>query len=481
MDVERRGLLKGLAALGGASVLAKNADAQAPGSMPRTPNGQTLIKGGYVASLDPTIGEIDGADVLIEGSTIVDVGRNIRAPNAEIVDAREKFVMPGLIDTHRHTWETLTRSWISEGDLAVYIKVINGVLGARFRPEDVYIGNLLGALGAVNSGITTMLDWSHIMNSPAHADAAIRGLADSGIRGVFAYGDSKIPNADKLPGTEEARAADIRRVHKQYFQSDDQLLSFAVAGNSKAEKAIADIRLARELGLRTTMHVLYAGMVATLEKAGMLGPDLTFIHAVGSEATDDEYRMIAAHGGSISTSSGTEMMSGHGYPSAQRWLAHGLRPSFSVDNETRMPTDLFAQMRALVLSDHMLEIDRVRGTSVRPVLIPVRDILEFATLQGARATGLDSKVGTLTPGKRADIILVDLDDIGLIPSADPVASVVLRAHAGNVSWVFIDGKAKKRDGKLVDVDLADLRKLVDSSHDYLLGLAREAGVDIRRG
>jgi 5-methylthioadenosine/S-adenosylhomocysteine deaminase len=213
----------------------------------------------------------------------------------------------------------------------------------------------------------------------------------------------------------------------------------------------------------------------------MLGPDLTFIHAVGSEATDDEYRMIAAHGGSISTSSGTEMMSGHGYPSAQRWLAYGLRPSFSVDNETRMPTDLFAQMRALVLSDHMLEIDRVRGTSARPVLIPVRDILEFATHQGARATGLDSKVGTLAPGKRADIILVDLDDIGLIPSADPVASVVLRAHAGNVSWVFIDGKAKKRDGKLVNVDLADLRKLVNSSHDYLLSLAREAGVDIRRG
>jgi 5-methylthioadenosine/S-adenosylhomocysteine deaminase len=481
MEIGRRGLLKGLAAVGGATAFARSVDAQAPPSATGNGNGRTLIKGGYVASLDADIGELDGADVLIEGSTIVDVARNINASDAELVDAREKLVMPGLIDSHRHTWETLTRSWISECDLAVYIKVINGTLGAHFRPEDVYIGNLLGALGALNSGITTMLDWSHIMNSPAHADAAIAGLSDSGIRGVFAYGDSKIPNAEKAPGADEARAADIRRVQKQYFGNGDQLLSFAVAGNSKAEKAIADIKLARELGLRTTMHVLGAGMIAALEQAGVLGPDLTFIHAVGVEATDDEYRMMAAHGASISTSSGTEMMSGHGFPSAQRWLSHGLRPSFSVDNETRMPADLFAQMRALVLSDHMLEIERVRGTGARPVLIPVRDVLEFATIEGARATGLDSKVGTLTPGKRADIILVDLDDISLIPSADPVATVVLRAHAGNVSWVFVDGKVRKRHGKLVGIDTGHVRNLVDTSHEYLLGLAREARIDIHRG
>ena len=175
------------------------------------------------------------------------------------------------------------------------------------------------------------------------------------------------------------------------------------------------------------------------------------------------------------------MMSGHGFPSAQRWLAFGLRPSFSVDNETRMPSDLFAQMRALVLSDHMLETERTRKAGGRPVLIPVRDVLEFATIEGARATGLDRKVGTLTPGKRADIILIDLDDISLIPSADPVSTVVLRAHAGNVSWVFVDGKARKRDGKMVDVDSAKLRAMVDSSHNYLLGLAKAAGIDIRRG
>src|SRR6201999_668753 len=157
-----------------------------------------------------------------------------------------------------------------------------------------------------------------------------------------------------------------------------------------------------------------------------------------------------------------------------RWLQFGIRPSFSVDNETRMPSDLFAQMRALILSDHMLETERVRTSGGRPTLIPVRDVLEFATLEGARTTGLHDKVGTLTPGKRADIVLVDLDDISLIPAADPVATVVLRAHSGNISDVFVDGRARKRDGKLVDVDLARVRALVDQSHAYLRQKAQDA-------
>ncbi len=479
MAIARRTMLQGIVASGALSALASTAEAQAPAPAPA--NRRILIKGGYVISLDNSLGEVEGGDVLIDGGRIAEIGKNISAPDAEVVDAHAKVVLPGLIDTHRHTWETLTRSWISEGDLAVYQKVINGLLGPRFRPEDVYIGNLLGALGALNSGITTMLDWSHIMNSPAHADAAIKGLADSGMRSVFAYGYSPIPGFDAQPGAEERRTADLRRVHGQYFQSADQLMTLAVAGRNDVQKAIADIKLARELGLRTTLHITSPGKITALDKAGMLGPDLTYVHTVGREATDDEYKLMAAHGGTISTSSATEMMSGHGFPSAQRWLEHGLRPSFSVDNETRMPSDLFAQMRALVISDHMLESDRARKEGGRPTLIPVRDVLEFATIEGARATGLDKKVGTLTPGKRADLIVVDLDDISLIPSVDPVATVVLRVNTANVSWVFVDGKAKKRDGKLVDVDMAHVRSLVDSSNGYLLGLVRAAGINIRTG
>ncbi len=217
------------------------------------------------------------------------------------------------------------------------------------------------------------------------------------------------------------------------------------------EGTIADIKIARSLGLRTTIHTTRAGFVTALNEAGMLGPDLTHVHTVGIEATDDEYRLMAQHGGTISTSSATEIMSGHGF-SAQRAGLFGLRPSFSVDNETRVPSDLFMQMRALVMSDHMLETERVRKEGGRPILIPIRDVLGFATVEGARATALDKKTGTLHARRRADIAVVDLDDITLIPARDPVATVVLRAHAGHVSWVFVDGVAKKRAGKLVGFD-----------------------------
>jgi cytosine/adenosine deaminase-related metal-dependent hydrolase len=328
-----------------------------------------------------------------------------------------------------------------------------------------------------------MLDWSHVMNSPAHADAAIRGLADSGMRAVFAYGASAVPGADASDAVAQ-RAADIKRVQKQYFASENQLLTLAIAARSSptsVEPTIADIRLAREIGVRITMHATKAGVVAALDEAGMLGPDITCVHTVGLEATDDELQMIADHGGTISTSSGTEMMSGHGFPSAQRWLRHGLRPSFSVDNETRMPSDLFAQMRALIIADHQLEADRARREGGRPNLIPVRDVLEFATVEGARAVGLDRKTGTLSVGKRADIILVDLDDISLIPATDPIATVVLRAQPANVRWVLVDGQVRKRDGNLLGVDLARVRRLVQDSHAYILGLMSSAGFDIHHG
>jgi 5-methylthioadenosine/S-adenosylhomocysteine deaminase len=477
MPIARRTFMTAAAAAAGLSFATRHIAAQ-----PR-PAARTLIKGGHVATLDKSIGELDVADVLIDNGAIVAIGRDLAVTDADVIDAGNKLVVPGLIDTHRHTWETLTRSLISEGDLAIYIKLMFGTLGLHFRPQDVYIGNLLGAVGALNSGITTMLDWSHIMNSPAHADAAIRGLADSGMRAVFAYGSSALPGAD-APDAVERRAADIRRVREQYFASTDQLLTLAIAARTPPNDiaaTIADIRLARELGVRTTVHVTKAGLIAALAKAQMLGPDITCVHAVGSEATDDELKMLGEHGGTLSTSSATEMMSGHGFPSVQRWLRYGLRPSLSVDNETRMPADLFAQMRALVISDHQLEVDRARREGDRPVLVPVRDVLEFATIQGARTVGLDQKVGTLSVGKRADIILVDLDDLSLIPATDPVATLVLRAQPANVSWVLVDGKVRKRDGKLVDIELARMRELVRESHRYIMGLIEAAGFDIHHG
>jgi cytosine/adenosine deaminase-related metal-dependent hydrolase len=482
MGVGRRAVLQGLAAAAAIPAVAGTATrvfAQTP-AQPALQR-RILIKGGYVASLDKAVGDVPDGDVLVDGGAVAAVGKDIQAPDAEVIDARSKLVLPGLIDTHRHTWETVTRSLISEGDLAVYLKLFFSTLGPHYRPEDVYIGNLLGALGALSSGITTLLDWSHVMNTPAHADAAIQGLADAGIRGVFAYGASRAPGN----GAEAAalrRAADIRRVQKQYFASDDQPLTLAIAADDASDEAkAADIRLARSLGLRITMHVIRAGTIAALDAEGLLGPDITCVHAVGSEATDDELKMIAGHGGSISTSSATEMMSGHGFPSAQRWLRYGLRPSLSVDNETRVPPDLFLQMRALIIADHQLETDRVRRDGGRPNLIPVRDVLEFATIEGARATGLDRRTGTLSVGKRADIIIADLDDITLVPATDPIATFVLRAQPADITDVLVDGKVRKRAGRLTGVDEARVRRLVRASHGYLMGLIDAAGLDIRKG
>jgi 5-methylthioadenosine/S-adenosylhomocysteine deaminase len=395
MGVGRRALLQGFAAA--ASVPSYIEAIAQPSVQTATARRRILIKGGYVASLDKSIGDLPVGDVLTDGTTIAAISKDIQAPDAEVIDAESKLVLPGLIDTHRHTWETVTRSLISEGDLAVYLKLFFETLGPHYRPEDVYIGNLLGALGALSSGITTLLDWSHVMNTPAHADAAVQGLADSSIRGVFAYGSSRAPGKDAAM----MRDADVRRVQKQYFPTDDQLLTLAIAADDSSDDAkAADIRLARQLGLRITIHVIRAGTIAALNAQGLLGPDITCVHTVGIESTDDELKMLADHGGTISTSSATEMMSGHGFPSAQRWLRHGLRPSLSIDNETRVPSDLFLQMRALIVSDHQLETERVRREGGRPNLIPARDVLEFATIEGARATGLDGKTGTLAVGKR---------------------------------------------------------------------------------
>ncbi len=202
-----------------------------------------------------------------------------------------------------------------------------------------------------------------------------------------------------------------------------------------------------------------AGGVTKLNEAKILGPDITHVHTL--RCSDDELQMIADTGGTISTSSATEMLSGHGFPSVQRWLRHGLRPSISIDNETRMPTDLFTQMRGLMMSDRMQEIARAGKEGGKPAIVSVRDMLEFATLQGARTLGLEKKTGSLTPGKAADLILINLDDLNVHPSNDPVASAMLIANGRNVSWVLVNGKVMKRDGKLVNVDLARLGKMMN--------------------
>lgn len=481
IDTARRSLLQGMAAAASAWPLLESVSAAQ--AQPAAAGRKLLIKGGYVVSCDKAVGELKNGDVLIDGGRIAAVGVDLPAADADVIDATNKLVLPGLIDTHRHTWETQLRSMIPEGDFFVYLKIILQTVAPRYRPDDVYIGNLFGALGAINSGITTMLDWSHIMLTPEHADAAVKGLADSGIRGVFAHGDPVAPFADWWsPKSELRHPADARRVRKQYFNSDDGLLTMALALRgpeySSWDASVDDLKLARELGVPITIHMgvpgAKPGAVKALYEAKLLGADITHVHTL--RCTEEELQMIGDSGGTVSTSSATEIMSGHGFPSLQRWLRHGIRPAISIDNETRMPTDLFTQMRALLMTDRLLETQRVIKEGGKPILTPVRDILELATIEGARTLGLARKTGSLTPGKRADIIMINLDDLNVTPVNDAVSSAVTICNASNVSWVLIDGEIKKRDGKLVGVDLERAKRLLASSHAHLTsGLDQSGG------
>jgi 5-methylthioadenosine/S-adenosylhomocysteine deaminase len=467
MRLNRRAVLAGLSAAGLSGFVSTPKFAFAADSLPGQTRSRILIKGGHVLTLDNSLGDIAGADVLIEGSTIAAVGRNIDATDAEIVDATGMVVMPGFIDSHRHTWQTALRSYMAQGN---YYEIVLTTLGPLYRPEDVYIGNLLGATGALNSGITTMLDWSHIINSPAHADAAVKGLAESGIRGVFAHGVAQVGRSAGATGqpNSQKHSEDIRRVQKDYFKTDDQLLTLALASGgpefSSIEETVKDVALARELGIRLTTHV---GVIATvhavtkMKDAGLLGPDIIYVHA--TSCTDDEIKMIADSGGSLSSSPLNEKL-----PVLDTWLRHGLRPSLSLDTETRAPSDLFTQMRALLW--HEWNALRTRPGEVQG---KYRDILEFATIQGARATGLERKTGSLVVGKRADVILIDRNDISMIPwTGDPAASVVLTGQPENVKWVLVDGRVRKRDGALVGVDVVKLQTLTQASRDYLIETAK---------
>ncbi len=413
-----------------------------------------LVKGGCVLSLDPKVGDFDVADVLIDGSTIAAVGPHLKAPNAQVVDASRAIVMPGLVDTHRHMWEGSLRGILPDGLLSDYTRDITGAARAAFRPEDAHAGDLVSALGAINAGVTTVLDWSHIGNSPDHTDAAIAGLKESGIRSVYAFGGG-------TPGARNQFPQDIRRLRKQYFSSSDQLLTLAMA----TAPGLSDWAIAREVGAPITMHVNGAGALLPVAKA--MRADCTYIHC--NNLTEDEWTLIASSGGHVSIAGPIEMEMGHGVPPFQQALAHGIRPSLSVDVETEMPGELFSQMRTAFTLQRMQVLARERaGEKNLPKLLTVREVVEFATIEGAKTNALDAKIGTLTPGKQADIIVLRHDRINTLPLNNAYGAVVLNMDTSNVDTVFIGGKMMKSGGRLVGVDVARVARLAESSRDYVL-------------
>jgi cytosine/adenosine deaminase-related metal-dependent hydrolase/ribose/xylose/arabinose/galactoside ABC-type transport system permease subunit len=430
------------------------------------PTGRKLIKGGIVLSLDPDVGDLTSGDVLIDGDRIAAVGQGLAADDAEVIDASGMIVMPGFVDSHRHIWEGILRNIGTDVPLegrVSYISFVLRTLAPVFRPEDAYAGNLVSAIGAIDAGITTLLDWSHIQASPAHTDAVIQALEDSGLRGVFAYG---FPWWGKW---EERQPSWFVRAATEHFSSKDQMLTLALAAPGPEftdfEVARDHWKLARETGARITAHVgvgTYGldAKVQEMGEAGLLGPDTTYIHC--TTLNDTEIQMIVDTGGTVSLASPVEMMMGHGMPPIQKFLDRGLRPSLSIDVETNVPNDMFTQMRSVIALQHALANEAGKPG------ITMRDVLCYATMEGARANGLEDKVGSLTVGKAADLIMLRTDKINVIPINDPVAAVVAGMDTSNVDSVFIAGRVMKRAGKLLHVDWPAVRRMVLESRDYVV-------------
>jgi cytosine/adenosine deaminase-related metal-dependent hydrolase len=445
-----------------------------------------LIKNAIVLSQDPAIGELPEADVLVEGDRIAEVRPGISADGAEVIDAAGDIVIPGFIDTHRHTWETSIRTCAPDYALVTYFGSILDKFGPHYRPDDVVAANRWGALECINAGITTLVDWSHIMNTPAHADAAVQGLQETGIRSVFAYGFGNTSLQDWWFGPDWTGSRltcdgdDARRIRKQYFNSDDGLITMALAtrgpGFCQPEVVRYDWEIAKELGLNITVHVAMDRFAATklqivkLRDMDLLYPNTTYVHA--SHFTDEEWALARDSGGNVSFAPQIEIQMGHGW--APGWTAsqYGLPIGLSSDVATTAPADQFTQMRSIFGSErgrkHLeaWEAD-LDGNSPSPDLITSRQVLEWATIGGAQVAGLADRTGSLTPGKKADIVIIDGGAVNVAPIIDPVGAVVCAADVSNVKTVLVDGRLLKRDFRLA-ASLDAPRQGIEASRDYLV-------------
>ena len=422
---------------------------------------RTLLKGGVVLSFDPAVGDFEKADVLIEDKKIVAVRPDISA-DATVIDASRMIVLPGFIDTHHHFYQSALRNVLANGVLADYFRDISGAATNHYRPEDAYIGNLTGALRSLDAGITTITDLSQVSNTPEHSDALIKGLTEFGHSGdlrLFA----RIGRRRQISGRRRALAEAVFLL--------DRPVGDAGARHRRQQGAMA---ARARFGLRIFTHVVGGNRglgpedVVKLGDEGLMGPDNVYIHFTG--ATNDQMRRVKDTGGWLSIACPIEMAMRHGMPPIQQALDAGIRPSLSSDVETTMAADMFTQMRSVFTLQRALLNDRsIRGEKDLPPLLNVRDVIEFATLQGARADGMEAKVGTLTPGKEADIVMLRTDLPNTLPFNNAYGAVVTAMDTSNVDTVMVAGKVVKRAGKLVGVDLDRVGREAAASRDYLVG------------
>jgi 5-methylthioadenosine/S-adenosylhomocysteine deaminase len=449
-----------------------------------------LIRGGHVISMDPNVGDLPSGDLLVEGSTIAQVAPGIQA-EADVIDATGNVVIPGFVDTHRHTWEAAIRSCAPNATLDDYFVEVLDSFAPLYRPEDVYSSDVAGALECINAGITTLVDWSHINNTPDHPDAAIQGLKEAGIRAVYAYGSANTSLADYWFNSKIAVPRDdVTRIRDTYFSSRDGLLTMGLATRGPGFCQDGVVReewgLARDLGIPITVHVAMGklagkwGMISQLKGLELLGADTTYIHCC--YFSDEEWQLVADSRGTISIAPQVEMQMGHGWPPLVKARSYGLRPSLSIDVVTTVPGDMFTEMRCAFAAERWRSNDSVWETEepLPDAALTARDILTMATIDGAHVAGIEDRTGSLTPGKQADVVIVDGRAVGTAPVIDPIATVVLSADTSNVDTVIIGGKIQKRGGTLV-ADWESARKRLQDSSEYLVEALAKKKADSAHG
>jgi 5-methylthioadenosine/S-adenosylhomocysteine deaminase len=404
-----------------------------------------LIRGGCVVDMRPHPVVLPDTDVHVVDGRIAAVGPGLAAAGAEVIDARNRIVLPGFVDTHRHGWQSVLRAAALDVDLAGYLERVAGRLAPALRPDDVATASLLTGLECLDAGITTVQDHAHIAFTPEHAAAVVEGLQDSGVRAVFGYG--RPVRAQPQPW----RAGDVRRVRAEVLPDDDGLVTMRLAAlgptHGDVEEAVADWHLARELGLRIAVHIgatpAVARPVALLRELGVVAPGTLYVH--GNSLPDDELSLIAGTGGALSITPAVEARMGHGAPTLGRVRALGVPAGLGVDVVTTVPGDMFSVMRSALLT-----VDASGGERV-----PMADILQAATLGGATALGMADRIGSLRTGAQADVVLLRTDAVGAAGGHDPVG-VAVNAHPGLVDTVLVAGRVVKRDGRLLHPGVAEV-------------------------
>ena len=433
---------------------------------------RTLIKNAHIITMD-TLGDLSHGDLLVTNDIITDIAPSLDVGDAQVVDATGCIMIPGLINAHMHTWQTALRGLAANWTLLEYFQKMHAGLATVFEPQDLYIATLVGALNQINCGTTTLVDWCHNNKTPAHNDAAISGLLESGIRAAFMHGTPKPdPKPGETPFWEVPHPrAEVERLLKTHQGNALLGIHAAVLGPhySTLDVSLHDFQMCKELGLIASMHQ-GGGPARTpdgwekLEAAGLLGSHINIVH--GHALSDEQLARFCALGMSFSAAAESEMSQGHGHPITGRLLALGKAPSLGVDLESAVSGDMLSQARIALGIQRSLDNVGHRaalGTIPPTSTVTTRQALEWVTVEGACMLGQLDRMGSLKAGKQADLVLIRADALNMQPVHHAISSVVMQTSLANIDSVMVAGLWKKRAGKLLGVDLPPKLRALQAS------------------